>query len=100
MHWAKQARIERMKLARDCKDPERRAEWVAIAKKYHRIYLHDKRGHAKHMAWLREKERRHIASGQLVRELFGEHMDGLGDRPASRELIETDLIEDVMGVLG
>lgn len=107
MHWAKQSRIDRMKFARACSDPERRAEWVAIARKYHRIYLRDKRENAKHLAWMGEKEAQNFAamlrrdtSGQVVAQLFGEFMDFIGDRPASRELIATDLVLDVVGVLG
>lgn len=121
MHWAKQSRIERIQFARTTNDPERRAAWVELAKKHHRIYLHDKRENDRHIAWLREKEARHIASGQLVTagirsllELEEEYTWqccspelcvmptdlGLGDRPASHELIATDLVMDVMGVLG
>lgn len=52
-HWARTARIERMRFARQVRhDPQRCAEWVAIARKMHRIYMSDRRSHEQHRAFL------------------------------------------------
>lgn len=51
-HWARESRIQRMKWARLCEDPEKRAEWVAIAKKYQRIFLKESRENARYLHWL------------------------------------------------
>lgn len=52
-HWARRDRIQRMKWARQVQhDPERCAEWVAIARKLHSIYMRARRSHEQHMAWI------------------------------------------------